>query len=76
MDDIIMSTTQNAPKFINLKTKAFLVIFLFMFTLFFLFWGISGDIAYWDAWIYMIVFSIYETFLIRFLLRNDPELLY
>ena len=34
----------------------------------------SGTILYWEAWLYIIAFSVFEIIQIRFLIRNDPEL--
>lgn len=70
-----MSTTDNAPTLTSIKIKAFSQLFIIIVALFFLFRGISGDIRYWGAWSFLLVFTIYEIIAISFLIHNSIELL-
>jgi len=40
-----------------------------------LFFSTAGTILYWEAWLYLASFIIQMIFIIRFLIKNDPELL-
>ena len=71
----IMLTTSITPEYSNIKRKAYISLILFIIALFMIYWLVSGTILYWEAWFYLIGYSIFKILLIQFLLTNNPELL-
>ncbi|RDE15672.1 MAG: S-isoprenylcysteine methyltransferase [Candidatus Thorarchaeota archaeon] len=70
-----MSETSVPPKSAHLELRAFSTLFTFFLAIFLVLWGVSGTIYYWEAWIYILFFSVLETFMAHSLVRNEPELL-
>jgi protein-S-isoprenylcysteine O-methyltransferase Ste14 len=70
-----MSETLVAPKSAHTELEAYSALVVFFLVIFLVFWGVSGTIYYWEAWIYILFFSALEIFMVRSLIRNDPEML-
>ena len=70
-----MSTPSISPEYSALKRKAYTILFVFILLLSIIFWLLSGTILYWEAWIYILTYTIFKVFLIQFLIANNLELL-